>query len=201
MELEQNDTSFHLGRVEDNVDPLGQHRVRVSVPAYYSEPPWSPWAFPKAVVGGRATGVWNVPPIGTQVVVEFFGGDPQYPVYSLGPFVSGDEPASILRIKDETPPEALPLALTQVRAMETRDWEIFVDERPGQRLMRFRAKGLGTENPDGTSLMLEFDREHGILGISAPTGIALYTGGRISIDGLVIDIGGRTVTPAVAKPI
>lgn len=198
--MEERHYGVEYGYVLENRDPQGQHRVRLVVPGIYGEE-GGPWARPIGV-GGNRTGVWNVPAIGTQCAVWFRRGDPQYPLYMPAGQPTGKEPETITAAVEGTPTADRPEMLTQLHVLETRDWEVVVDERPGRRLLRMRAKGVGSEDPDGSSLMIEMDRERGVLALSAPGGVSISTnGGRISIDGLVIDIAGRTVQPANPKPI
>ena len=49
--------------------------------------------------------------------------------------------------------------------------------------------------------MIEMDREAGVLALSAPAGISLRTPGRVAVNGTIVDIQDRRVTPAVDKGI
>ena len=70
------------GVVVDVEDPEGLHRVKVQIPALVDE---SPWAFPRTAGGGSPQfGGHIVPPVGSIVVVEFLGADPEKPIYSGG---------------------------------------------------------------------------------------------------------------------
>ena len=188
-----------FGHVVDDQDPKGLGRVRVSVPAIYPDE-GGPWAWPFGG-GGNEDGIWNPPKPGSMVIVLFRGGDPQYPLYSRAHHPQGKEPEVVQLAKSEAVAEDVPVVSTQVRTVETRDWDITIDERPGRRLFRVRAKDLGSQNPDGTSLMIELDREAGVLALSAPAGISIKTNGRLSLDGLVADIQDREVIRGIEKAV
>lgn len=71
------------GLVIENVDPQQIGRVLVQVPAVLGEIP-STWAMPCVPVAGIQSGVFAVPPVGSQVWVEFEQGDPDYPIWTGG---------------------------------------------------------------------------------------------------------------------
>ena len=71
----------YRGKVENNVDPMQQGRVQVSVPAVLGEGRQS-WAMPCVPYAGPGVGFFAVPPRGANVWVEFEGGDTDYPIWS-----------------------------------------------------------------------------------------------------------------------
>jgi hypothetical protein len=71
----------YRGKVENNLDPLQQGRVQVSVPAILGEGRLS-WAMPCVPYAGSGVGFFAVPPVGANVWVEFEGGDTDYPILS-----------------------------------------------------------------------------------------------------------------------
>src|SRR4029450_11270491 len=73
----------HRGTVENNLDPVGQGRIQVRVPAILQDSSLS-WAIPCGPYAGPGVGFFMTPPIGAQVWVEFEGGDPEYPIWSGG---------------------------------------------------------------------------------------------------------------------
>ena len=189
------------GTVANNKDPRGLGRVRVYAPNFFSED-GSPWAYPVGG-GGTKSGVWNVPAEGDPVFVLFRGGDPDYPVYMRASHIVGLRPEYVQRAIDESSGEDAVTVATEVRAFETRDWDVVIDERENRRLFRVRAKGIGSEDPDGTSLMIELDYERGILALSAPVGISLRSaGGNVDIQTLnPVAINGRAVVKGTRKGI
>jgi hypothetical protein len=71
------------GTVIENIDPEQICRVLLQVPDVLGDVP-SSWALPCVPVAGIQAGVFVVPPIGSQVWVEFEQGDPDYPIWTGG---------------------------------------------------------------------------------------------------------------------
>jgi Type VI secretion system/phage-baseplate injector OB domain len=73
----------YRGTVVENIDPLQIGRVLVQVPDVLGETP-SSWAMPCVPAAGIQSGAFIVPPIASQVWVEFEQGDPDYPIWTGG---------------------------------------------------------------------------------------------------------------------
>jgi type VI secretion system (T6SS) baseplate-like injector VgrG len=73
----------YRGLVITNIDPEQIGRVLVQVPDVLGLIP-SSWAMPCVPAAGIQAGVFVVPPIGSQVWVEFEQGDPDYPIWTGG---------------------------------------------------------------------------------------------------------------------
>jgi hypothetical protein len=73
----------YRGTVIENIDPQQIGRVLVEVPDVLGLTP-SSWALPCVPAAGIQSGVFVVPPIGSQVWVEFEQGDPDYPIWTGG---------------------------------------------------------------------------------------------------------------------
>ncbi|MFJ3789662.1 phage baseplate assembly protein V [Kitasatospora sp. NPDC090091] len=73
----------YRGTVVNNVDPLGIGRIQAFVPDVSAVLP-SSWAMPCVPVAGPQCGVFNVPPVGAGVWMEFEQGDPDHPVWTGG---------------------------------------------------------------------------------------------------------------------
>ena len=73
----------YRGIVLENEDPEQIGRVLVQVPAVKGELP-SSWAMPCVPAAGIQAGCFIVPPVGSQVWVEFEQGDPDYPIWVGG---------------------------------------------------------------------------------------------------------------------
>jgi type VI secretion system (T6SS) baseplate-like injector VgrG len=73
----------YRGTVIENIDPEQIGRVLMQVPDVLGETP-SSWALPCVPAAGIQSGVFVVPPIGSQVWVEFEQGDPDYPIWTGG---------------------------------------------------------------------------------------------------------------------
>ena len=82
----------YRGKVENNLDPMQLGRVQVSVPAVLGAGRLS-WAMPCAPYAGSGVGFFAVPQVGTNVWVEFEGGDTDYPIYSGCFWGVGEVPA------------------------------------------------------------------------------------------------------------
>ena len=73
----------YRGLVIENIDPEQIGRIIVQVPDVLGEIP-SSWAMPCVPAAGIQAGCFIVPPIGSQVWVEFEQGDPDYPIWTGG---------------------------------------------------------------------------------------------------------------------
>jgi Type VI secretion system/phage-baseplate injector OB domain len=85
----------YRGTVANNVDPLLQGRVQVSVPAVFGEGRLS-WAMPCSPYAGDQVGLFTVPPVGANVWVEFEAGDPAVPILAGCFWGSGQVPGTAL---------------------------------------------------------------------------------------------------------
>jgi hypothetical protein len=83
----------YRGKVENNLDPMQQGRVQVSVPAVLGDTTLA-WAMPCSPFAGNGVGLFTVPPTGANVWVEFEGGDTDYPILAGGFWGVGEVPAS-----------------------------------------------------------------------------------------------------------
>ncbi|HEX4004728.1 MAG TPA: phage baseplate assembly protein V [Acidobacteriaceae bacterium] len=73
----------YRGLVIENIDPLQIGRVMLQCPDVLGEIP-SSWAMPCVPAAGIQAGCFIVPPIGSQVWVEFEQGDSNYPIWTGG---------------------------------------------------------------------------------------------------------------------
>jgi uncharacterized protein involved in type VI secretion and phage assembly len=83
-----NDETSHLfgkyrGRVIGNIDPMGIGRLQVQVPDVSGLVPTG-WAMPCVPMAGPQAGMVVVPPVGSDVWVEFEQGDPDHPIWVGG---------------------------------------------------------------------------------------------------------------------
>jgi uncharacterized protein involved in type VI secretion and phage assembly len=83
----------YRGKVENNIDPMQQGRIMVSVPAVTGSGSLN-WAMPSMPFAGNGVGFWAIPPNGANVWVEYEGGDPDYPIWSGCFWGVGEAPAS-----------------------------------------------------------------------------------------------------------
>jgi Type VI secretion system/phage-baseplate injector OB domain len=73
----------YRGLVIENIDPEQIGRVLLQVPDVLGAIP-SSWAMPCVPAAGIQAGCFIVPPLGSQVWVEFEQGDPDYPIWTGG---------------------------------------------------------------------------------------------------------------------
>ncbi|GIV90701.1 MAG: baseplate assembly protein [Chloroflexus sp.] len=106
----------YRGKVENNVDPLQQGRVQVSVPTVLGEGRAS-WAMPCVPFAGNGVGLFLIPPNGANVWVEFEGGNPDYPIWSGCFWGTGEAPASP--------------AVAEMKVLKTAAGTITINELPG----------------------------------------------------------------------
>ncbi|MEJ2207499.1 MAG: phage baseplate assembly protein V [Anaerolineae bacterium] len=106
----------YRGKVENNIDPMQQGRLMVSVPAVTGTGTLN-WAMPCAPFAGSGVGLWAIPPVGANVWVEYEGGDPDYPIWSGCFWGVGEAPA-------------LP-ALPQVVVLKTETCTLTLNDLPG----------------------------------------------------------------------
>ncbi len=88
----------YRGKVTSTKDPLNLGRVQVTVPAIFGDGRQS-WAMPATPYAGKDIGFFTVPPVGSNIWVEFEGGDPDYPIWS-GCFWGEGELPQAARVSD-----------------------------------------------------------------------------------------------------
>jgi hypothetical protein len=82
----------YRGTVKNNIDPMLQGRVQVSVPAVLGDGSLS-WAMPCVPYAGSGVGFFAIPPNDANVWVEFEGGNPDSPIWSGCFWGIGEAPA------------------------------------------------------------------------------------------------------------
>lgn len=70
----------YRGKVQNNVDPENRGRILVIVPSVLGTS--SNWAMPCVSIAGPQMGTYVVPIIGSNVWVEFEGGNPDEPIWT-----------------------------------------------------------------------------------------------------------------------
>jgi Type VI secretion system/phage-baseplate injector OB domain len=81
------------GTVANNIDPLMEGRIQVSVPAVLGSGQLS-WAKPCVPYAGSGVGFFAIPPVGANVWVEFEAGDTDHPIWTGCFWGTGECPAS-----------------------------------------------------------------------------------------------------------
>ena len=78
----------YRGFITSNEDSEGRGRLQVQVPNVMGDQ--LIWALPCVDYAGDQVGLYNMPPVGAGVWVEFEGGDPSYPIW-VGCFLSDSQ--------------------------------------------------------------------------------------------------------------
>jgi hypothetical protein len=73
----------YRGFVFTNIDPMQIGRITAQVPDVLGETP-SSWCMPCVPAAGVQAGCFILPPIGSQVWIEFEQGNPDYPIWTGG---------------------------------------------------------------------------------------------------------------------
>ncbi len=123
--------------VINNVDPLQEGRIQVTVPDVSAVSP-SSWAMPCLPAAGIQNGVYAVPPIGAGVWVEFEQGDPDYPIWVGGFWGSGAEVPALAR--------TVPPAVSGITLQTTLQNGLVVSDVPGP------IGGILLKSPTGASI-------------------------------------------------
>lgn len=106
----------YRGKVANNVDPMLLGRIQVTVPAVLGDGSLS-WAMPCVPFAGSGVGLFMLPPVGSNVWVEFEAGDPDYPIWSGCFWGTGEVPAQP--------------AIEQTKVFKTTGVTVTINELPG----------------------------------------------------------------------
>jgi hypothetical protein len=104
----------YRGLVIENVDPMLMGRILAQVPDVLGEIP-SSWCMPCVPAAGIQSGMFIVPPLGSQVWIEFEQGNPDYPIW-VGGFWGLPTDIPILAT---VPPPVLPPVIGQNICIQT----------------------------------------------------------------------------------
>jgi uncharacterized protein involved in type VI secretion and phage assembly len=134
------------GTVIDNQDPKQLGRIMAQVSAVFGATPCS-WALPCVPAAGDQAGCFIVPPIGSQVWIEFEQGNPDYPIWTGGFW--GD--AENLPAAATDPAPAIPPGLGQNIVLQTTGQNSLVvsDAEPTQ-----QGGGVVLQSPAGAMLVV-----------------------------------------------
>ncbi|AFY57588.1 hypothetical protein Riv7116_5192 [Rivularia sp. PCC 7116] len=150
----------YRGKVTGSKDPLHLGRVQIEVPAVLGEGRKS-WAMPCTPYAGKDIGWFTVPPVGTNIWVEFEGGDPDYPIWSgcfwneneLPKNAQVDEPDKVQVFKTDG------VTVTISNLGSNKGLTIEVDKPVVKRKLKmvFNADGIEINNKDETVVKLTAD--------------------------------------------
>ena len=172
-------TGMYTGQVVKRDDPLNLGRVKVRVKGLCE--PESAWAFPMG--GGSVNwGFFFVPKLNAEVAVWFRDGDIQLPYYRPANWGKNELPDHL-----DGDPDKAGFAFGPVR--------VIVDQVADGG----RVKLYSTVNDGRNSI--ELDAVQNIITINAITDILIQATGRIKLDAMFIEIGGRVVDLSTKRMI
>lgn len=82
----------YRGKVQENKDPMQLGRLKVSVPSIFGDER-DIWAMPCSPFAGKNVGFFVLPPVNSNIWVEFEAGDPDYPIWTGCFWGAGEVPA------------------------------------------------------------------------------------------------------------
>ena len=153
----------YRGTVANNIDPMQQGRIQVSVPAVLGDGQMS-WAMPCVPYAGSGVGFFAIPPNGANVWVEFEGGDSDYPIWSGCFWGVGELPA-------------LP-AVAEMKVLKTDTCTITLNDLPG-------VGGITIETATGIKIELT---PMGLTIDNAQGGTISMTGPQVSVNNGALEV-------------
>jgi hypothetical protein len=151
----------YRGKVRNNKDPFHLGRIQVAVPSIYG-PDRDAWAMPCTPYAGQDIGWFAIPPINTNVWIEFEGGDSDYPIW-VGCFWAVDQLPQVARVEE---PEKVQVFKTNGITIigsslgDTKKLSIEVDTPVVDRKLKvvFNQDGIEINNKDETTIKLKADQ-------------------------------------------
>lgn len=153
----------YRGKVANNLDPMQQGRIQVTVPSVLGDGKLA-WAMPCVPFAGPQVGFFAIPPSDANIWVEFEGGDPDYPIWSGCFWGLGEVPA-------------LP-AIAAIKMIKTDTGTIKINDLPG-------IGGISIETTTGMKIEIT------MLGIEINNGMGgsiKLTGPQVSINGDALEV-------------
>lgn len=181
---------IYTGLVANREDPRRLARIKVSIPGLIDEE--SNWALPRTGSSvtdsdGNTTyqGCARVPPIGSDVFVQFLNGDIDHPIW---------EPAGF-GINQNFPEHESP----DVYVWGVGPFRLVIDNREDVNTATFKVVKVVSGEEQSICEFL-FNANTNSVRLYATTAIQLESGGVVDIDGNAVQVRGRKVTP-VNRPI
>jgi Type VI secretion system/phage-baseplate injector OB domain len=142
---------MYRGTVQNSVDPLMQARLQVKVPSVPGASDLS-WAMPCSGYGGSNVGIFSLPPVGTNVWIQFEEGDAASPIW-MGIFWDS-----------KTLPPASP-AVELMKVFKTDGITVTITDTPGAAMLEIKTamgakialgpSGIEIDNGMGASITLQ----------------------------------------------
>lgn len=154
----------YRGKVTSTKDDLKLGRIRVTVPSVLGEGRLS-WAMPCVPYAGKDIGFFTVPPVDSNVWVEFEDGDPDYPIWTgcywgegeLPKYAQVDEQDKVQIFRTA----GMTLTLNNLDSNHglTKGLTVEVESPTVQRKLKliFNADGVEINNQDETTIKLTAD--------------------------------------------
>jgi uncharacterized protein involved in type VI secretion and phage assembly len=171
----------YRGLVIDNLDPLEIGRIQAQVPDVLDEAP-SSWALPCIPAAGSQAGCFIVPPIGSQVWIEFERGDPDFPIWTGGFWgLAADVPVAALTPAPIPPGQNIVLQTTGQNALTLSDASPtgggVILSAAGGAMIVINDMGVTISNGKGATITLIGPT------VSINSGAVTVTGTSVTIDG------------------
>ena len=137
----------YRGKVANNIDPMQKGRLQVEVPAVYGTNRLN-WALPCVPFAGKGHGFYMIPDIGTNIWVEFEGGNIDAPIWAGCFWGDGDCPGQLPQVKI-IKTQAATITLDEVNAASP-----VVIETPSGNRITITAQGITLESAAGAKVEL-----------------------------------------------
>jgi uncharacterized protein involved in type VI secretion and phage assembly len=174
----------YRGLVTDNLDPLQIGRIQAQVSDVLGETP-SSWPLPCIPAAGSQAGCFIVPPIGSQVWIEFEQGDPDFPIWTGGFWgLAADVPVAALTPAPIPPAQNIVVQTTGQNALVLSDAPPspagggIVLSAAGGAMIVMNDMGITISNGRGATITLVGPT------VSINSGAVTVTGTSITIDGV-----------------
>ncbi|NEQ21946.1 MAG: hypothetical protein F6K28_22650 [Microcoleus sp. SIO2G3] len=149
----------YRGKVSANQDPLHLGRVQVEVAAIFGSDRLA-WALPCTPYAGQDVGFFAIPPVNSNVWVEFEQGNPDYPIWS-GCFWGTDQLPQAARVEKPVEVQVFRVnGITMVWSnLGDKGVSLEVDSPVVDRKLKllFNADGIELNNKDETTVKIQAD--------------------------------------------
>jgi hypothetical protein len=150
----------YRGKVTSVKDELYLGRIQIEVPAILGTGKLS-WAMPCVPYAGVDIGLFTVPPVGSNIWVEFEGGDPDYPIWS-GCFWGEGELPKVAKVEKPDQVQVFRthgITFTLSNLGENKGLSIEVESPVVERKLKmvFNKDGIEINNKDETTIKVKAD--------------------------------------------